>query len=107
MQDYCKAGLNTSNERFILHFLESVDEKEELEFNMVCQKLMTSMLLCLDKAIKHKESNIHSSFWFNMFSFMNSETFTDILASMPAGMSHRTFLATLLFSLVTHFEIIM
>ena len=66
MRDYCKAGLNTSNERFILHFLESVDEKEELEFNMVCQKLMTSMLLCLDKAIKHKESNIHSSFWFNI-----------------------------------------
>ena len=106
-RDYCRAAVNTSHERIFLYFLELGDEKENTTFNIVCQKLMTHLLLCLDTVIGLNKRNMQSSFWFNFHEFLASATFSLILQTLNPRMQSRIFLAAVLFFLVTYFEDIM
>ena len=104
LRNYCKAGLHTQQESYILYFLQSIDVKEELCFNNACQQVMTSLLLCLDTAVGNSDVNVNGSFWYNVYNYLGSAPFKLIVEAFPRKMANLQLVAAIVFSLVKHFE---
>ena len=106
LREYCKTGMRTKQEKFIMHFLNMTDEKENLILNQVCQQLMTCLFLAMETATQFADSNLKSSYWFNVMEFMSSSSFSSLVDILPQGMRDRQFLAVINNALVKHFEVI-
>ena len=104
---YCEAGIFTQQQNCILHFLRTTDLLEEIKINVACQQMMTDLLLLFHKAATTADRNIESSFWVNVFQYIGSQLFSNILTLLRNSISNRKFTTTILFSLIRHFEIVM
>ena len=104
VQDYRRAAGYTSHKRICLYFLELGDEKVNTICNIVRQKLLTHLLLCLDIIVGLNKRNTQSLFWFNFHEFLASAAFSLILETLSPRMQSRIFLAVVLCFLMTYFE---
>ena len=86
LQNYCKTGLHTQQESYILYFLQSIDVKEELCINKARPQVMTSLLLCLDTAVSNSYVNINGSFWYNVYAYLGSTPFKSTVDGFPRRM---------------------
>ena len=94
-REYCVAAINTTHEPSYLYFLELTNERENDIFNIFCQKIMTHLLLCLERAISFDNRNLKSSFWYNVHEFLGSPTSTEIIRTLPAQMHDRILFASI------------
>ena len=106
LREYCKAGISTKQETYILYFLRTKDREEERQINEACQAIISQLLLCLDIAVTVSEKNVNGSFWYNVYNLLGMDKFDSIIGMFPKGMRKRQFIASILFCLVNHFEMV-
>lgn len=58
---------------------------------------MKYLLVSMDTEIKHDESNMKSSLWFNIIEFVSSKMFTHLINLLSIGLMSRNFLTKLRF----------
>ena len=67
---------------------------------------MSQLLLCLDLSVTVSDKNVNGSFWYNVYNFLGMDKFESIIGMFPKGMRKRQFIASILFCLVNHFEMV-
>ena len=97
MRNYCEAGIKAKQESFVLAFITTQDVTEESQINRVCQQIMTHILIGFDKACSSCEKNILTSFWVNVYVYLDSQDFEHALKQLPVSMLSRIFLRTIFF----------
>ena len=105
LQEYCKTGLMTRQNIYIKYFLQSTDKKEEIIFNQICPQGITNIFIVMETAVQHADSNLKSSFWYNVMEFLSSGLFAHLVTLLPAQMRNRKFLAVVYICSAEMFEV--
>ena len=104
MRKYCCMFMGTSHETVVSHFLETVDESDNLTFNRVCQGLMTGIFTCYHTSITSLKKYNTASFWVNVRIYLQSSNFCKLMESLPISLRDRTFLVVVFYVLCRGYE---
>ena len=66
--------------------IASLDEEDEVLFNLACQQMILTAFTSLDKSIMQKSGH-KQSFWWHQHDFITSKKFQDLRKLLPASLS--------------------